>query len=114
MGVPQVTQKQVARRNNKEKKLQSMLKDLGIDFDVTEASHGQTRLRSSGQRDNPFGRTSAVTTAAEPSERQEAATTLKKRKQSFNSGVGHPPQKRVAKQSPNGKPQSKPQSDLKC
>lgn len=69
--VPQLTQKQAARRNNKEKKLQSILKDLGIDFDVNEASHGQHRFRTRAQK-------------------ADSATTSKKRKQPI---VEEPPQK---------------------
>eukprot|EP00928_Gymnodinium_smaydae_P080014 TRINITY_DN63820_c0_g1_i1.p1 TRINITY_DN63820_c0_g1~~TRINITY_DN63820_c0_g1_i1.p1 ORF type:complete len:355 (-),score=109.99 TRINITY_DN63820_c0_g1_i1:87-1034(-) len=41
--VPEITLKQVARRNNKEKKLRSVLEQLEIDFPVLEASEGKKR-----------------------------------------------------------------------
>merc|ERR1712187_581441 len=48
-----------------------MLKDLGIDFDVNEASQGQPRLRTRQQKPDLPGRISAATSA--PPESKQAA-----------------------------------------
>lgn len=108
--VPQLTQKQAARRNNKEKKLQLMLKDLGINFDVNEASQGQARLRSRSQKADLPGRTSAA-----PSVPPEVATSSKKRKQPpANAVVEEPPQKKGAALSPKASPKLSPKATAKA
>merc|ERR1712048_1258579 len=102
--------KQAARRNNKEKKLQSMLKDLGINFDVNEASQGQPRLRTRRQKADMPGRT-----AAAPSGLSEAATSSKKRKQPpANAVVEEPPQKKGVVASPKASPKISPKAKPKA
>merc|ERR1712176_209621 len=113
--VPQLTQKQAARRNNKEKKLQSMLKDLGINFDVNEASQGQPRLRTRRPKADLPGRTAVATPASAPSESKEVAATSKKRKQQpENAAVEEPPQKKGAASSPKTSPKSSPKVSPKA
>jgi nucleolar protein 15 len=55
--VPQATLRQAARRNSKEKKLNSLLEGLGIQFNVAEASNGQRvktkQKRKSAEQERP-------------------------------------------------------------
>lgn len=112
--VPQVTQRQVVRRNNKENKLQSMLKDLGIDFDVNEASQGQPRLRSKGPKANLLGTASATTAATALSKSQEVATTSKKRKQPLEGAAEETVEKKSSKQSLKASPNASPKASPKA